>query len=341
MITMEEFTSLVRDKLSGELAHLRMGNRRISGSDLTRPVHFFLLDSFPCFAYTMVSEEAGTKQIHVKTLTGKSLSLDVPLSASVSDVKTMVQDKEGIPPDQQRLIFDGMQLEDECNLLRGYCIEEDDTLHLVLRLRGGGLGPGLGMEFTNVADEKGPEKIKWSKEAPEWRRARRGLCIEGKCANRRCKAYSHMVIMNQEYTDFDLINDAYLCTCPICREGVVPITCGFNNCEWKFIGRKVEPGKRPQMIKTDWKSAGDLYERFSPEKSGKANFLDLKILCRRESYVKMEICLACGSKGVRKRMQQAGCGHLFHSAGCFDLADRNCIECFANRNMSNYQKMFR
>lgn len=63
-------------------------------------------------------------------------------------------------------------------------------------------------------------------------------------------------------------------------EGVVPITCGFNNCTWKGIGRKVNKQRQPpQMFKSDWKSVQDIYERFSPSDSSMAEFLDLKILC--------------------------------------------------------------
>ncbi len=171
-------------------------------------------------------------------------------------------DPTAVPSDQQRLICRGRQLEDG-RTLQYYGMKERDVIHLVLRLLGGGAPT---CQFTNVSDSSSMTVCKWATSAPTWRRAAKGLCVEGVCDNPACAAHGQWVIDNRGFGSFDLLLDQPKCTCPVCHLPIAPATCAFNNCEWRYVGTYDTPGGGGGDVcvaSKSWLTAGDAYHRFS------------------------------------------------------------------------------
>ncbi|CAF1190347.1 unnamed protein product [Rotaria sordida] len=163
-------------------------------------------------------------------------------------------------------IFDGEILDDNGSTIASYGVENKSILQLLnLDATERVDFSSIGAKFVDISNNESLKKKDWSETAPPWRKARRGLCLEGLCRNNQCKAYKQYVVMPIGYRKFDIIIDSSETTtkCPLCKQYVEPITCGFNNCWWRYEGvRQDEEGKPPTRFSSNWQQADDAYHYF-------------------------------------------------------------------------------
>ncbi|CAF0733765.1 unnamed protein product [Adineta steineri] len=207
-------------------------------------------------------------KIHVITYTGLGQEYDIEVEPSVmiQELKKSANEKAGYSdPEMLWLVFDKEILYDEATL-EDYDIQADSTLELLDRTeRYRNLNGLIGLKFVDVSDNQALKRIGWSTTAPRWRRARHGLCLEGLCTNNTCEAYNSTVIMPVGYKKVDMLDDSLdkITKCPVCKEHVTPITCGFNNCWWKYDGVQSCRNGPSKQCPGDWRQADDAYYRFN------------------------------------------------------------------------------
>ncbi|CAF1545124.1 unnamed protein product [Rotaria magnacalcarata] len=184
------------------------------------------------------------------------------------------------------LTFDNEQLYDE-DSIADYGIKLGSVLGLIdLNSKHRNLQGFIGLKFVDISNNDSLRRIEWAKTSPpQWRRARHGLCLEGQCRNSVCAAFNHTVIMSMGFRRFDMLSDADATTtkCPMCKQFVRPVTCSFNNCWWRYKGRKCLENQPPEPCECDWKRADDAYHRFDENHDKNVTWLQLVLEVVKES----------------------------------------------------------
>lgn len=296
---------------------LLAGRRTVDTGAWDKPLHRFFLYGYAWMVKTSVMHIPKTSKklsVVVKTLLPREeKQFAVCTDTTVARLKERIARSDiSIPVDIQRLVFCGKQLEDE-RTLAVYNIPDGARLNLVRRRPGG--SPMRGVKFVDPARRAGLQRYEWSPSAPEWRQARSGLCLEGKCENRDCRACNEWVIINQGFTDFDICTDGHLCRCPICEEHVVPETCAFNNCQWMWAGLRLPSrSQRPVREESGWKFADNAYHKFKPSTSAAAWWLKMVFSTRSHVSQVLPTCAICmEGMNVSRDLSELPCQHQYHS----------------------------
>jgi hypothetical protein len=187
-----------------------------------------------------------------------------------------------------------------------------------------GITRSLNFSFTDMHHM---QEIEITGNEPAWRKVKRGLCIEGRCTNSQCQAYfprtNSLVIMPMGYGEFDFMYDAHRCKCPLCGDGVAPVTCALNNCKWKYTGTKAKQPEKPE--ESDWEEVGNVYAKFSDSEQDQTEWVRLVIQTEKIGFYTASICDLCTedfSHGTKKKTK---CGHVFHGYCLSEWKNENPI----------------
>lgn len=185
----------------------------------------------------------GDVQIYIKTLTGKFITLDVEPRNTIEEVKTKIFEKEGIPQYEQNLLFERQELADD-RVLADYNIKHESTLHLVLRLKGGGVEICFNKLSASVIS-------KLVKEGPAYRQVEPGFSFQSKCKTDGCVAKDSPIIVNLKFGHIVINKEAVILKCPICEKKAQRATnCGFYQAQWTFTGLTLDGEEKVTQGKT-------------------------------------------------------------------------------------------
>ncbi|ETV72583.1 hypothetical protein H257_12345 [Aphanomyces astaci] len=245
---------------------LRLHGQHLTSGDLDAYLPCFR-SNIPRFVFSYqltlkCQADMRTSCIFVSMLAGNVITVSTTNLTTVAEVCSEIEYKTGIPQEEHRLMYGGAQLQ-KCRQLCDYGIGRDSTLHFSLSLNGGLSYVSKAGEFVDVSNDDILEVRKFLRDAPMWRHVQIGLNVEGVCKNKDCDAFGHLVICPTKWRPFNLLQ--HRIHCALCCASIVPFTCGFYNCRWRFEGVQIDNGMH---MSSPWKAAsGEFYHRFNEGKN--------------------------------------------------------------------------
>lgn len=157
-------------------------------------------------------------------------------------------------------------------------ITENCDLALYKRIIGGSSFPAL--NFVDVEKNK-IINLNFNQKAPKWRKIGKGLNIFGVCNNPKCEAFKNEVVymtnLSSDGLNFNLNEKVAEIRCPICSKIIKPKTCGFYNCEYQFVGEKIDDGEIKKYDSKTRETIGNNFEYFDALKNGEIVWIKLNI----------------------------------------------------------------
>lgn len=263
--------------------------------------------------------------IFVKTLSNRTITLCVRLNDNIESVKAKIQDIVGVPPNEQRLIFSGKQLEGLCTL-QDYNVVDQATLHLCLKLRGGDQSL---LRFVDVTSDK-IETVAVSKTGPNWRIFDKGLTMEGLCRNAQCTAKDKKVLSRKGYCTYNLQKS--VSECPMCHQPIVPLRPMYYKCVVVYNGMKSDgskissPPKKFDALQSYKEEVGTCEYKFLIIQVKAVEDLIKDTQTNTEVFA-AKTCYICHHSLDKEKAEFPGlCGHMFHGE-CITKWKEVCSHC--------------
>lgn len=278
-------------------------------------------------------------QVFVKTLSGRTITLVITPGDTVEKLKAIIEDVEGIPAGEIRLLFQGKQLEDSRTLM-DYFVLPTSTFHVAIRLRGGGcvdLGGGLVTQNVEAVQVSGrsiaPTIIHWKGYSV-------GMNLYSICTNKGCVSRKdgkgHAVVFNAKYGQILLTPERMKFQCPACEVAMCAIfqfVVSSGRALFRF--KKSGVGEEVKTVVLESLGSTDEYKTFD-EKGGNAkyDFIEITTVNVNQSFYH---CISCDVK-IRLKSDEVmlACGHAYHSKCALKGKETKCPVCSAKPVESIY-----